>query len=164
VLTVYKYYIYTKETLPMDIDFIIQDTFALTRPQWSLSTNLDEAGRSFAEAVAQNYKARESGKPAEPDESDDDTSSEDGVEEDELPIPEAEEVQSSGEEIEAEVCFLVSILQSELHVANNAHRRRPTVKITLLNQTPTKRRSSSHARKKSETPRQMLTLIESLQS
>ncbi|KAI9879831.1 MAG: hypothetical protein M1830_006854 [Pleopsidium flavum] len=101
-LTFFQYYVWTKETLPMDIDFIIQDTFALTRPQWKLSTNLDEAGRSFAEAVAQNYKAQESGKLAEPDESDDDSSSEDGVEEDEFRVAEPEEAQSSSEEIEAE--------------------------------------------------------------
>ena len=38
--------------LPMDIDFIIQDTFALTRPQWKLNTDFEEAGRLFAEKVA----------------------------------------------------------------------------------------------------------------
>lgn len=90
----------------MDIDFMIQDTFALTRPQWKLCTNLEEAGRSFAEAVAQNYQAQEPGKPTEPDESSDDTSSEDGVEEDELRVPETTGAQSSSEEIEADVCFL----------------------------------------------------------
>ena len=43
----------------MDVDFIVQDTFALVRPQWKLATNLDEAGRAFADAVAQNYKTQE---------------------------------------------------------------------------------------------------------
>ena len=90
----------------MDIDFIVQDTFALVRPQWKLLTDLDEAGRAFADVVAQNYKTQETTKPAEPDESDNETSSEDAIEEDELRDPEAdaEEQQSSSDDVDAEVC------------------------------------------------------------
>jgi regulator of nonsense transcripts 2 len=40
----------------MDIDFIVQDVFALTRPQWKLASNMEEAGRAFQLAVAQNQK------------------------------------------------------------------------------------------------------------
>lgn len=96
----------------MDIDFIIQDTFALVRPQWKLATNLDEAGRAFADAVAQNYKTQEAAKLVEPDESDSETSSEDVVGEDELRGPEAdaEEQQSSSEDIDADVRLSLSRL------------------------------------------------------
>ena len=42
----------------MDIDFIIQDTYALTRPQWKFAGGFEEAGRAFAEIVSQHYKAQ----------------------------------------------------------------------------------------------------------
>ena len=98
-----KYYIHTKETLPMDIDFIIQDTFALIRPQWKLAANLDEAGRAFAELVKQNYKSQEQEKALEAEEPDEGTSSDDEADDDELPVPEMD-AQSSSDEAEAEVC------------------------------------------------------------
>lgn len=40
----------------MDIEFIVQDTFALTRPQWKLASNLDEAAKAFQLAVVQDQK------------------------------------------------------------------------------------------------------------
>jgi len=43
----------------MDIEFIIQDTFAQIRPSWSLYTNLEEAGKAFEEAVQKTYKPDE---------------------------------------------------------------------------------------------------------
>ena len=103
-----KYYIHIKETLPMDIDFIIQDTFALIRPQWKLAANLDEAGRAFAELVKQNYKSQEQEKALEAEEPDEGTSSDDEADDDELPIPEMD-AQSSSDEAEAEVCYYRSI-------------------------------------------------------
>ena len=87
----------------MDIDFIIQDTYALTRPQWKLATCFEEAGRAFAEIVGQHYKAQEPEKTIEVEAVDDGGSSSDDADEDELPVPEMEEGQSSSEEIEAEV-------------------------------------------------------------
>ena len=98
-----KYYIHIKETLPMDIDFIIQDTFALIRPQWKLAANLDEAGRAFAELVKQNYKSQEQEKALEAEEPDEGSSSDDEADDDELPNPEMD-AQSSSDEAEAEVC------------------------------------------------------------
>lgn len=95
----------------MDIDFMIQDTFALTRPQWKLVTDLEEAGRAFAEAVTQNYKSQEPEKVVEPEEIEDDASS-DGGDEDELRVPDMEDAHSSSEELEPEVSgtvFLVSL-------------------------------------------------------
>ena len=86
----------------MDIDFIIQDTFALTRPQWKLAANLDQAGRAFADLVKQNYKGQEPEKTLDAEEPDEGTSSDD--EDDEVPAPELD-AQSSSDEAEAEVCY-----------------------------------------------------------
>jgi regulator of nonsense transcripts 2 len=40
----------------MDIEFIVQDTYVLTRPQWKLATNLEEATKAFQLAIAQDQK------------------------------------------------------------------------------------------------------------
>lgn len=56
ILTSLQYYIYTKQPLPMDIEFIVQDTFSLTRPQWKLATTLEEATKAFNLALAQDQK------------------------------------------------------------------------------------------------------------
>ena len=85
----------------MDIDFILHDTYGLLRPQWKITTALDEAGRLFADSVAQNYKNEEVEKAVEQEEPEDDTSSVDG-EGDELPA-EAEDGESSNSEAEGEV-------------------------------------------------------------
>ena len=86
----------------MDIDFIVQDTFSLTRPQWKLAADLEEAGRAFAALVKQNYKLQEQERPIEAEEPDDGVSSEDENDEDELPVPEMD-AQSSSDEAEIEV-------------------------------------------------------------
>ena len=86
----------------MDIDFIVQDTFALTRPQWKLATCYEEAGRLFADLVASNYKAQEHEKIIEV-EPEDVISSSDEADEDEPPVPEMDDGQSSSEEFETEV-------------------------------------------------------------
>lgn len=100
-LTFFQYYINTKATLPMDIDFIIQDTYALTRPQWKLAADFEEAGRAFADLVKQNYKSQEQEKPAEVEEPDDGASSdEDAFEND--PRLKGEDAQSSSDDVEAE--------------------------------------------------------------
>ena len=87
----------------MDIDFIIQDTYALTRPQWKLAANFEEAGRAFAESVAQNYKSQEADKLAEAEGPDDEGSSEDDADDDDLQVPEMDDGRSSSEEAETEV-------------------------------------------------------------
>ena len=97
-LTFFQYYIQTKDTLPMDIDFIVQDAYALTRPQWKLATNLEDAYKIFADAVRENYRPQTSGKPAEPDEVDEESPSDD--DEDDMRVPDAEEDGSSAEEAE----------------------------------------------------------------
>ncbi|ORY08796.1 armadillo-type protein [Clohesyomyces aquaticus] len=67
-LTYFQYYICTKDPLPMDVEFIVQDAYALTRPQWKLITNFEEASHLFGEAVKQNYQPSAVDKPAEADE------------------------------------------------------------------------------------------------
>jgi regulator of nonsense transcripts 2 len=57
VLTIIQYYIHTKISLPMDIEFAVQDTFASTRPQWKLAANLEEAAKVFQLAVTQDQKS-----------------------------------------------------------------------------------------------------------
>ncbi|KAH0538792.1 hypothetical protein FGG08_004624 [Glutinoglossum americanum] len=100
-LTFFQYYIYTKDALPMDIEFIIQDTFSATRPLWKLPSGLDEAAKAFAEAVSLNYKTQDTEKAADLEDSDVDSSPDEGVDDEEVPVPEAEEdVHSSGEEVE----------------------------------------------------------------
>ncbi|KAK1755786.1 armadillo-type protein [Echria macrotheca] len=55
-LSFFQYYMFTKNPLPMDIEFLVQDIFALTRPQWKLASNLEEATKVFQLAVAQDHK------------------------------------------------------------------------------------------------------------
>ena len=81
----------------MDVDFLVQDTYSVTRPQWKIATDLQEATILFSEAVAQNYKTQDSGKPMEPEEDDAESSSSDeGLEED--AIPDVDEEQESSDE------------------------------------------------------------------
>lgn len=90
----------------MDVDFMIQEAFMLTRPQWKLITNLEEASQAFAEAVKLNYQTTTHGKPVEADEVDEESSSEDeaeGADDEDVQVPEGDDEKSSGEE--AEVCF-----------------------------------------------------------
>ncbi|PWY90751.1 ARM repeat-containing protein [Aspergillus heteromorphus CBS 117.55] len=100
-LTFFQYYMNTKDPLPMDVDFLVQDTFSMTRPQWKLATDLEEATQIFSEAVAQNFKTQNAERPTDPEEDDSESSSSDeGLEED--AIPEAEDDQESSDEAEAE--------------------------------------------------------------
>ncbi|KAL9027192.1 MAG: hypothetical protein Q9196_004259, partial [Gyalolechia fulgens] len=101
-LTFFQYYIATKETLPMDIDFMVQDSFALTRPQWKLVTDFEEAGRLFANLVKQNFKSQGSEKPQVPEPAEDEASSSECDGED-GPVPEMVDGQESSDEAEAEL-------------------------------------------------------------
>lgn len=106
-----KYYIYTKHPLPMDMEFIVQDTYSLTRPQWKLATNLDEATKALQLAIAQDQKNAGLDKSAEQDDassiasSDDDGIEGEGEADGDIAIPEAEgDGESvSGDEDETEV-------------------------------------------------------------
>lgn len=100
-LTFFQYYIYTKDPLPMDIDFLVQDAFMLTRPQWKLLTNLEDAAHAFAEAVKQNYQTSSVDKPTEVDEGDEGSASEDDgdvADDEDVQVPDVDDDKSSGEE------------------------------------------------------------------
>ncbi|KAF2089434.1 ARM repeat-containing protein [Saccharata proteae CBS 121410] len=102
-LTFFQYYINTKDSLPMDVEFLVQDAFALARPQWKLAATLEEAGALFAEAVKQNYQqtaTQSANDQHEPEDADDDSASEDGGEEDDLAGRERGSA-SSGEEADS---------------------------------------------------------------
>ncbi|KAN0104472.1 ARM repeat-containing protein [Hyaloscypha variabilis] len=106
-LSFLQYYIYTKDPLPMDIEFIVQDVFALTRPQWKLASNLEEASRAFQLAMAQDQKTSGMDKAAEPEDPDSDGSSDDGIGDNDaetgLPEADAEEDSESDEDVDAEL-------------------------------------------------------------
>lgn len=76
----------------MDIEFIVQDTFSLTRPQWKLATNLEEASKAFQLAITQDQKNAGLDKSTEQDDASSDASSDDeGAEGDgDMVLPEAE--------------------------------------------------------------------------
>ncbi|KAF4634949.1 hypothetical protein G7Y89_g3148 [Cudoniella acicularis] len=99
-LSFFQYYIYTKEILPMDIEFIVQDVFALTRPQWKLASNLEEASRAFQLAMAQDQKTAGLDKIVEPEDADSDSSSDDGLNDGEAEnaLAEAEADEAEAEE------------------------------------------------------------------
>ncbi|KAF2205755.1 nonsense-mediated mRNA decay factor [Delitschia confertaspora ATCC 74209] len=102
-LTYFQYYICTKDPLPMDVDFLVQDAFMLTRPHWKLITNLEEASHVFAEAVKENYRTNAGDKAAEIDELDDVSASEDeadGPDDDDEAVHERDGDKSSGEDAE----------------------------------------------------------------
>ena len=68
-LSFLQYYINVKDSLPMDIEFVVQDTYNLLRPQWKLVLNdFSEAARVFGEACKQNYQDTAAGKMHEPEE------------------------------------------------------------------------------------------------
>jgi regulator of nonsense transcripts 2 len=101
-LSFFQYYICTKDPLPMDVDFIIQDAYMLTRPQWKLITNLEEASQAFAEAVKQNYQQSATDKHMEADEEDVSASDEDleGPDDEDVAIGEIDDDKSSVDEME----------------------------------------------------------------
>lgn len=82
----------------MDVEFVIQDTFALIRPQWKAASDITEAARLFAEAVAVNYKVQETDKAPDLEDDADSSSSDEDIEDDAL--PDGEEDHSSGDEAE----------------------------------------------------------------
>ncbi|CAI7659534.1 unnamed protein product [Penicillium bialowiezense] len=99
-LSFLQYYLFTKDPLPMDVDFLIQDTYHSIRPQWKLANDAEEATRIFSEAVAQNYNVPDSERPVEVDEEDAESSSSDeDLEED--AINEIDDDQESSDEAEA---------------------------------------------------------------
>ena len=102
-LTFFQYYLFTKDPLPLDIDFLVQDTYALVRPQWKLVTELSEAVRMFSEAVAINYKQTGQERGAEADDEGEESASDEGN--DEEGIPDINDADSLSEEAEVGLAF-----------------------------------------------------------
>lgn len=116
----------------MDIEFIVQDTFSLTRPQWKLATNLEEASKAFQLAISQDQKNAGLDKGGEQDDaSSDATFDDDGAEGDgDMILPEAEgdgEDGESGEdedgEVQSNICYLYSRLELILWQNENTDSR-----------------------------------------
>lgn len=87
----------------MDVDFLVQDTYSLVRPQWKIATDIEEAGRLFGEAIAQNYKKQDGDKAVDVEDDEvesisSDAHGDEGLDED--GAVDMDEVQSSGEEAE----------------------------------------------------------------
>lgn len=99
-LTFFQYYLLTKDPLPMEIDFLVQDTLTLVRPQWKLTTDLAEASKQFSDAIASNYKQESEEKGVEDARENEESSSDDEIGDDEiLPDPEAERSSDEAEVI-----------------------------------------------------------------
>lgn len=97
-LSFFQYYIFTKEPLPMDIEFIVQDTYGLTRPQWKLATNLEEASKAFQMAITQDQKNSGLDKILEQDDGTSGPSSDDGEGEGDDDVDEEEDAESDEDE------------------------------------------------------------------
>lgn len=104
-LTYFQYYVCVKGSLPMDVEFIVQDAYNLTRPQWKLITNLEDAARAFAEAVKQNFQTSAVDKPVDPEEEEASASDDelDGPEDEDVMMPDGDGDQSSSDS--SEVCI-----------------------------------------------------------
>ncbi|KIW22314.1 hypothetical protein, variant 1 [Cladophialophora immunda] len=96
-LTFFQYYMATKDPLPMEIEFLVQDTYSLVRPNWKLVTELGEAANLFAEAVSANYRQQGAEKSLEQPDDVEDSGSEDALGEGDAEL-EAEIARSSDED------------------------------------------------------------------
>lgn len=164
-LSFFQYYIHTKNPLPMDIEFLVQDIFALTRPQWKLASNIEEATKVFQFAVAQDQKTSGLGKVAEQDDatSGDSSDDENG---DDMPLADQDdddESSSEDGEAEAEVNFQVlklSLCEQRLTASKPYRMRSRTSRTTQA--TPRTKRLSSPERKRRSTLKTRLTLTGSM--
>ncbi|PFH55401.1 hypothetical protein XA68_18405 [Ophiocordyceps unilateralis] len=75
-LSFFDYYVHTKTQLPMEMEFVVQDIFVLTRPQWKQATSLEEAAKALHLAIVQDQKTAGADKAVEGDEAASDVSSE----------------------------------------------------------------------------------------
>lgn len=125
----------------MDIEFIVQDTFVLTRPQWKLATNLEEAAKAFHLAISQDQKSSGIDRAADQDDASTRSSSDDdGIEGDgELGDPEAESDRDSDlpgddEDGEADDDGEVRLLRDycgSIRFLTNCHSTRMTSMVSL---------------------------------
>ena len=93
----------------MDIDFLIQDTFAVLRPEWKLYTSLDEAAAAFGEACKENFKNQQE-KPIEAEPPEEVADSDEEADDEDVPVARMNDAQSSDDEVEEEFEAEVSML------------------------------------------------------
>lgn len=96
-LTFFQYYVLTKDPLPMEIDFLVQDVFATVRPQWKLITDPDLAAKAFADAVQSKYKQFSGDRAAEELEDGEESESDEALGDDDN-APDVEAADSSGDD------------------------------------------------------------------
>jgi regulator of nonsense transcripts 2 len=102
-LSFFQYYVHTKTSLPLDIEFTVQDIFAVTRPQWKFASSLEEATKAFQLAISQDQKSAGADKYAEADDATSGASSEDeNGDADEIEADNDEDSASDEDEVEAE--------------------------------------------------------------
>ncbi|KAL9087457.1 MAG: hypothetical protein Q9159_003594 [Coniocarpon cinnabarinum] len=53
-LAFFQYYIFTKDTMPMDVEYVVHDTFTNVRSDWRMVKTLHEAGSTFAQVCKDN--------------------------------------------------------------------------------------------------------------
>ena len=142
----------------MDIEFIIQDTFALTRSNWKLAASFEEAWQAFAELTKGHYKTQEADKNVELEAQEDDPSSEEDGEDDDLPVPDIDDARSSSDEVDIEVRDYVAYYYQ---MANQAISQRLTATSSLA--LISTRILLSPGNWKNEIPKLRLNLTESWQ-
>ncbi|KAL1854369.1 mRNA decay protein [Diaporthe australafricana] len=98
-LSFLQYYIFTKNPLPMDIEFLVHDIYTGTRPQWKLASNLEEATKAFQLVLAQDRKAAGLDGPGLPDQ--DDESSESSTEDEMAEVDDDDDAEVDEDEVAA---------------------------------------------------------------
>ncbi|KAK9370483.1 armadillo-type protein [Lipomyces kononenkoae] len=106
-LAFFQYYLFTKVTpLPMDIEFNVQDTLQICRPNLKVCTNLEEAATALTEAMTvafgdmglsnpeQEREDEDDERQERADEDDEDDADDDEEEEDEIPAKERDSASS----------------------------------------------------------------------
>jgi regulator of nonsense transcripts 2 len=86
-INLFQYYIKIKEPISMDIEFAIQDAFAVINPELKIAGSIQEAGEALHEAIKQDYQFGE--KIGDVEEVDDEHVSDDGIEDD---VEEADDI------------------------------------------------------------------------
>ena len=79
----------------MDVEFVVQDMFALLRPQWKIAATFEEAQQVFSDAVKHNYQTTGANKQQEEQEEEDE---EDNRGIDDVNNDDGEDDKSSGDE------------------------------------------------------------------
>lgn len=136
-LTFFQYYLLTKDPLPMEIDFLVQDTYSLVRPQWKIVLDLADASQLLSEAIAANYKQSEIDKVADAVEDEESASDDDLADDDGLADEGVDDVSDDDAEV-SWLCWLLSVALTQTS-------RSPTERLLLKSKEllPTRKRLSS---------------------